>query len=144
MIAHVMSILLWKIFSSRSTIKPMRRVSAALLIAVFGLALIGSALFASDPDTNLPACCRRLGKHHCAMVAESTPSSGPALQVSRCPVFNTAGGLPPTRPVSLPEIVQMALAVPVSHSKLQQQPESLCGSSYSYANRKRGPPHRLS
>src|SRR6516225_8944952 len=123
----------------------MRRASAILLIGIFSLPLIGPALFASDSVANLPACCRRLGKHHCATVAADTaPSSGPVVQVSRCSVFPVARALPPTRSVSLPGIIRLALALPISHSTVYQQPQSLCPGSYSCAHPKRGPPSRLS
>jgi len=41
-----------------------RSVSAALLLAIFGFSLITPALSASDPESKLPPCCRRTGKHH--------------------------------------------------------------------------------
>ena len=40
----------------------MRRVPAILLLAVFSFSLISPALFASETESNLPACCRRDGK----------------------------------------------------------------------------------
>lgn len=50
-----------------STENLMRRAPAALLLLVFSFPLI-APLFASGPDeSQLPACCRRDGKHHCAM-----------------------------------------------------------------------------
>lgn len=45
----------------------MRRAPAALLLLLLSLPLI-APLFASTPDdSQLPACCRRNGRHHCAM-----------------------------------------------------------------------------
>ena len=45
-----------------------RRLLAILLLAVFALPLC-APLFAAGgiPDSALPACCRRNGKHHCMM-----------------------------------------------------------------------------
>jgi hypothetical protein len=40
--------------------------------------------------SDLPACCRREGKHHCSMGATNgAPSSGPAAaaQTEKCPLF---------------------------------------------------------
>jgi hypothetical protein len=49
----------------------MRRVASALLVLVFSLPLIApallSALASASDGSQLPACCRRDGKHHCAM-----------------------------------------------------------------------------
>src|ERR1700743_3776323 len=50
-----------------STIGAMRRAQALLLLGLFSFALISPALLAADPDSALSACCRRDGKHHCAM-----------------------------------------------------------------------------
>jgi hypothetical protein len=44
----------------------MRRVLALPLLLVFSWMLIAPA-FGPDADANLPACCRRGGKHHCTM-----------------------------------------------------------------------------
>ena len=48
----------------------MRRFIAITLLTIFGLPF-ASSLFALTPksDANLPACCRRNGKHHCMMTA---------------------------------------------------------------------------
>jgi hypothetical protein len=49
-----------------SSMVKMRRVPAILLVFLFGFSPIASALFVDD-QSNLPACCRRDGKHHCGM-----------------------------------------------------------------------------
>jgi len=45
----------------------MRRAPAALLLLVFSLPLIAPLLVSGPDESQLPACCRRDGKHHCAM-----------------------------------------------------------------------------
>ncbi len=66
----------------------MRRVSAVVLVALFGFSLINPAVFVPDRDSKLPACCRRSGKHHCEMMAtQSAPYSGPALEAGVCSLF---------------------------------------------------------
>jgi hypothetical protein len=72
----------------------LRRFSAILLLLLFGLSLL-SPLFGSDGEANLPACCRRAGKHHCAMPAGSgAPDSGPALRgKGRCPSYPSGFGV---------------------------------------------------
>jgi len=52
----------------RGLISVLRKLIAIALLAVFGLPF-ASTLFALTPksESNLPACCRRNGKHHCMM-----------------------------------------------------------------------------
>src|SRR5215472_12285135 len=53
----------------------MRRALASLLLVLIGVPLITPILLA-DPRPALPACCRRDGKHHCAIAAmENAPAS---------------------------------------------------------------------
>ncbi|MGB8260077.1 MAG: hypothetical protein WCE75_06990 [Terracidiphilus sp.] len=65
----------------------MRRAIAFSLLILFSWTLM-APLFASHPEASLPPCCRRHGKHHCAMMALALRNgSGPAFtQLSeRCP-----------------------------------------------------------
>jgi hypothetical protein len=76
----------------------MKRLLAITLTLLFGWAFIAPVLPALVPsifasalagDANLPACCRRSGKHHCMMgrAAGASPSSGPtaAQLAEKCP-----------------------------------------------------------
>ena len=54
----------------------MRRVWVYLLLSIFGFAPITPAVFA-DGSSNLPACCRRFGQHHCSILFED---SGPNIK----------------------------------------------------------------
>lgn len=49
----------------------MRRAWASLLLAIFSFSLIAPALFAGQ-ESDLPACCRRLGQHHCSLLFGNT------------------------------------------------------------------------
>ena len=47
---------------------PVRKLLSLLLLVVFSLPLLLPALaLAQGPESNLPACCRRNGAHHCMM-----------------------------------------------------------------------------
>jgi len=70
----------------------MRRGLSILLILLFWLGPIAAALQPGS-ESRLPACCRRSGKHHCAM-SEETPvfgmqsGSGPAFTApAHCPFY---------------------------------------------------------
>lgn len=122
----------------------MRRVSAILLVALFGFSLISPAVFASDTDSNLPACCRLAGKHHCAMTArQSDSSSGPSLNAGKCPFFLAAKGVPVSRTDNLPGVSQAIFAELVSSPASRPQTRALGRIFYGRAGQKRGPPTSL-
>lgn len=128
---------------------PMRRTLALLLMALFSFSLISPAVFASDPDSKLPACCRRGGKHHCAMMdamlaRQSESPSGPSLQAGRCPLFPSTLATPAGPAVSLPEFFQAIFTRLRLHAAFLPKTETLCLSSYSRAGQKRGPPASIS
>ena len=119
----------------------MRRVVATLLLFIFGSALIAPMLFASDPESKLPPCCRRNGKHHCAMMGSpAESSSGPALQASRCAAFPMAAGVAASPLVSLPAVSQTSVPLPITRPVLRPQTQSLSRSSVRGGRQKRGPP----
>lgn len=79
----------------------MRRATAALLTVLFGLTLI-APFFASGPERNLPPCCRRDGKHHCArMFAFLHPGNAPQLTGQPCPLYPRNGVTPDRQDWSL-------------------------------------------
>lgn len=118
-----------------------RRTLATLLIAIFGILPISPALFASDAYSNLPACCRRHGQHHCAMMArQSTTSSAPAIQASSCPLFPSNKAVVAHRITGAPRTSQAVFSEIVSHPASHPQTEAMYRISYSRANQKRGPP----
>lgn len=72
----------------------MRRVIASGLLSLFALLLTGPAAFLPDPESNLPACCRRDGAHHCGQARhQANSSAGPQLSGASapCPLFPAAG-----------------------------------------------------
>ncbi|HUO29233.1 MAG TPA: hypothetical protein VMU80_08455 [Bryobacteraceae bacterium] len=128
----------------------MRRVPAILLVCVISYSLIGPALF-SGAESELPACCRRDGKHHCAMMnMDEAPAgstlSGPSIGAlkARCPNFPKGGVL---LPQSAPAL--LATAIPahramVRELTIQAQAEAGYRVSVSRSHQKRGPPSFLS
>lgn len=126
--------------------KLMRRAPAALLLLVLSLPLI-TPLFASGVDeSQLPACCRRNGKHHCAMAAsEATLGGIPAGTVviaEKCPY--SPFGCPQ---LMLPHVFlrsSMGLSArPASISRIAGEAEAGWRISTDRARHKRGPPATL-
>lgn len=110
-----------------------------LLLGLFSLALIAPAL-PTDPESNLPSCCRRDGKHACGMMERKTPA-GPAWQSAKCPSFPTIKGLPTAPTVAAaPEAGNGTVRVLDSEPAAGPEAASPRQSSQDRSCRKRGPP----
>jgi hypothetical protein len=129
---------------SLSTMNPVRRSFAMLLVALFGFSPIGPAVFASDVDLRLPTCCRRAGEHGCAMKPSQPATSAPSAQAGRCRFFPPAKAIPPGRTLSLQGISQAIFAGLVSRPASRPPTEALYRISDSRSRQVRGPPKPLS
>jgi hypothetical protein len=116
-----------------------RRISAILLLALFSFLLIGPAVFASDPEANLPACCRRRGKHHCT-VGTQTSATEVSLQTGACPNFLTIRAVPASVNTGMAEPYVAEFTSLLSHPVSRPQTETLLHIWFSLAGQKRGPP----
>ena len=124
----------------------MRRVLALLLLATIGSPLILPAL--ANAHSDLPACCRRDGKHHCAMqaMAGDAPVNAPAIKNfhPRCPLFPKPGAVPANSSAAV--ITAPSRVAPADRIARQTQLPS-CGPvriPTSGPERKRGPPPAFS
>jgi hypothetical protein len=128
----------------------LRKLIAITLLAIFGLPF-ASALFALTPksEANLPACCRRAGKHHCMMnVMERNSSLSDKPQVSappeKCPYF------PATLQIGRhPNMLgapsgQVVFSGFIGQSAIIAQTESKRRISRDRSRQKRGPPASFS
>jgi hypothetical protein len=124
-----------------------RKALSILLLAFFGLPIF-SPLLALTPqaETNLPACCRREGKHHCIMTtveratptdAKETTASAPLERCPYAPFIVTSG-----THVSpfLPAAQEDRFVPPSSHPSGVAQSESRLRISQIRSRQKRGPP----
>jgi hypothetical protein len=117
-----------------------RRVWAYLLAMIFGFSPVAPGLLAKD-NPDVPACCRRLGAHHCAFLAMQLPL-GPALKGVCDDYGRSPAVLAP--PESIKRAVLKAppavVAVVASyHSPATQTVARYC-LSFSRSHHKRGPP----
>lgn len=117
-----------------------RRLSAILLLVIFGCSPICPALAASNPDSRLPPCCRRNGRHHCATMTSAEAAPGPGLQGPRCPSFPAAKIVPGSRVVHPAPTAATVLNVPVRVPAVRTQIKSRYRSSSSRVRPTRGPP----
>jgi hypothetical protein len=120
----------------------MHRISAGLLIALFGFALVSPAVLASGDDSNLPPCCRRAGKHHCAM-QDLHPSAGPTLRGARCPLYPIAPNAPANRIVTVAGSRLPAFAGLLGHPADHRDRTSISRITFLRPGEKRGPPALL-
>lgn len=101
----------------------LHRLLAILLTLVFSLSLI-TPLLAASPDSQLPACCRKDGKHACAMrKTASAPANGPTVSAVKqaCPLY----------PASAPSFASTS---PIAPPALRAGPAALCSSGRLLAN----------
>lgn len=87
----------------------MRRAWAAILVVLFSYPLIAPAFASLPSDSELPACCRRNGKHHCAMYMAqmmlgqlssrfvTVQEKCPYAPFARCPLMLPHSFPPPAR-----------------------------------------------
>ena len=123
----------------------MRQALAIFLLVLFSFSLISPAVSAGFA-AKLPACCRRDGKHRCAMTnmpdQQESSSSGIALRAGqpRCPNYPTTGAVPTQSKTILLKCFQ-AISAPIpSHRAIQEQTETHLHLSLNSSHQKRGPP----
>jgi hypothetical protein len=125
----------------------MRRSIAIFLLVILSSSL-GTPLFglSSNTDSNLPACCRRDGKHHCASQAMmGMRQSGKQMTAigEKCPCYPCAAttaqmhsSVPPPSGVFYPSVL--------SHPPNSAQSRAGFRISFDRSRQKRGPPSSLS
>jgi hypothetical protein len=132
-----------------ASIKPLRRFLSILLLAVFGLPFVSPLLaMTAKSESNLPACCRKSGKHHCAT------SLGERTQLAdKAPVFGAPVERCPHCPAAIaiihgdifgPPSAQAIFAGLIAHPAVSAQIESKLRISRNRSRQKRGPPATLS
>ena len=125
----------------------LRKFLATLMLVLFGGFYAAPLVQAtsSDPESSLPACCRRHGHHHCATVDQvmmATSSSGPQIGQTpqHCPFYPHSTTAPVVR--SHPGLAPSAafFANIVSHPAVQPQVRAVYRLSLDRSRQKRGPP----
>jgi hypothetical protein len=124
----------------------MRRAVAISLMMLFSWTLI-APLAAADSEANLPACCRRNGKHHCACRMRRTGQrsgnqKGFTTVAEKCPCC-PASASTVYSPTYKPEASKRFYAVVVFHPARAPQSEVRSRISFLSNHPKRGPPTPL-
>ena len=92
----------------------MRGVIARGLVVLFSFLLIGPCVFVSDPQSTLPPCCRRNGKHQCGMTeraVERANGAGVGSVSTKCPLFPRS--VPASHPMqfNVPPAIQAGMGI---------------------------------
>ena len=122
----------------------MRRVLSFSLVMLFGWMLI-APLLAPDAEANLPACCRRNGKHHCTMrmtMQRDGGRKGFTTVSEKCPCCPSSACAAHSATYK-PESGRQFLAEGVRHPGVAAQTEALYRVSSLRSHQKRGPPTPL-
>ena len=127
----------------------MQRVLAALLLGLISFGLIAPAVSA-DVLSQLPACCRVHGKHHCAMkhatAGHFSAESGVSVSSvdEKCPISFQGGMLGFHSQTIWLSGGQIFFGCILNHPAIQAQTEARYRISFSRSRQKRGPPSFLS
>jgi hypothetical protein len=114
---------------------------AISMLLLLGLPLAGPLFMPDMAEASIPACCRRGGKHHCAMSEGMAQQQEHAISVmaEKCPyapavapVFHLTTFAPSTDTAIFAEVV--------SHPAVHAQTEARHRVSFDRARQKRGPP----
>jgi hypothetical protein len=122
----------------------MRRAIAISLMMLFSWTLI-APLFAADAGANLPACCRRNGKHHCMMSRmrqQTANRKGFAAVSEKCPC-RPASACAAHSPTYKPEAAGAFHAEAAFHPARAPRTEVYSQISFLRSHPKRGPPTPL-
>jgi len=118
----------------------LRRILAISLLLIFGLPLFAPLSGWSEASADTPACCRKDGKHHCAM---QDSSSGQKQQVTivaeKCPYSPAAVANVIVLPFA-PPVTSAIFAGIAQHPATHPQVEARYRISFDRSRLKRGPP----
>ena len=125
----------------RGRIDALRRFHAVLLLALLSISLLSPALTAGF-DSNLPACCRRDGKHKCSMAVAGGPMRpGVGFRANnKCPMY-PGGGLAPASSSIAPIAPATSLTAPAIRQTARIHfSQRILSTPHTRAHPKRGPP----
>jgi hypothetical protein len=118
-----------------------RRLLAISLLTLFALPFALPLFASSASDANLPICCRRDGKHHCAAMTIGGTSQGTSMETvgEKCP-YSVAPPAILLLPSFKPSTAVAVFAGIVQHPAVAPQTEAQRRISFDRSRQKRGPP----
>jgi hypothetical protein len=119
-----------------------RRASAISLLCAIAFAFL--APFLADPDSNLPACCRKNGAHHCSDMGQMDTDTSFHSVRDRCPSFPTTAAAPATGAIAFIHPSESIAISLVANSAIPIQTKPASRVLFSRSRQKRGPPTLVS
>jgi hypothetical protein len=124
-----------------------RRASAISLLGAIAFAFV-VPFVGADAESNLPACCRRNGAHHCSSMGSmgSVPAEDAALHAfgSRCGSFPISIGAPAGGAIAFVPQSEAIRAFFIADRAISIQTEPTSRVLFSRSRQKRGPPALVS
>jgi len=118
----------------------LRRILAISLLLIFGLPLFAPLSGWSEASADTPACCRRDGKHHCAMDGSSSRQKQQVTIVAeKCPCSPASLASVTVLPFT-PSAASAIFAGIAKHPATHPQVEARYRVSFDRSRLKRGPP----
>jgi hypothetical protein len=120
-----------------------RRLLAISLLMLFGLPFALQLFGTRAAEASLPICCRRDGKHHCAMMGMG-PSQGSSMRTigEKCP-YSIAPPAILVLPSFTPSTAASVFAGITKHPAGSAQAEAQRRISFDRTRQKRGPPAKI-
>jgi hypothetical protein len=135
---------------SRSDVQwVVRRAPAISLLLAISFTLIAPLLASSQPDSDLPACCRRDGKHHCSMMDADESAVVPSGATfnrapTRCQQFPSGKPAPVVVPrADIFTLTAVPVTVAYQSSAVAEQRTANPSLAFPASCPKRGPPSIL-
>jgi hypothetical protein len=120
-----------------------RRLLAISLLMVFALPCALPLFGAKAAEASLPLCCRRGGKHHCAMANMGAAQRSFTGRLSeKCP-YSIAQPAILVLPIFTPSAAAFVFAGVARHPAVAPQVEAQRRISFDRSRRKRGPPTQI-
>jgi hypothetical protein len=120
----------------------LRATSIIVLLSVIAPSFLVLNNFWQTAESSLPACCRRDGQHHCAMMEmASAPSDDLAIGAvpASCP-FRSQAILTQHSAAYIPEASSAYFAGLISHPAIHAQTHAQLRIAEARSHQKRGPP----
>jgi hypothetical protein len=116
-----------------------RTISIVALFAVIAPSILVLTVLLPSPESKLPACCRRDGKHHCAMAEMTAGKKQVKALASTCP-FRSLPFVTPHVKTYLPQASLTNFAGLKSHPAVHAQTFTAFRVAQARSHHKRGPP----